>query len=68
MVAHGEPIGVKAIAGSDLSWEVEVRFPPPRHSGIPLSGGLPQAGSKVDLLRNLQRVVHFNAEISHGAL
>jgi len=27
-----------------------------------------QAGSKVDLLRNLQRVVHLDAEISDGAL
>lgn len=29
---------------------------------------LPQAGSKVDLFRDLQRVVHFDAEIPDSAL
>ena len=41
---------------------------PSRPWDSPPSGGLSQAGLKVYLLRDLQRVIHFDAEIPDGAL
>lgn len=41
---------------------------PSRPWDSPLSGGLSQAGLEVYLLRDLQRVIHFDAEIPDSAL
>ena len=39
-----------------------------KHWGSPLSGGLPQAGSEVDLLRDFQRAAYLDTEIPDGVL